>query len=336
MRGRPEPFFRKFTGTWYVQFGKEQVNLGKDKLAAFEQYDQLMADRQDLSPSVPVSLVLAKFLAWAQRRRAEKTYDWYQMHLQSFAAQVGKRLKVATLKPKHVTEWIDKVHQDSSDSTQHGAIRAVQRAFNWAVREGHLSHNPIANAEKPTPTKREVIISEEQFEQMLRMTTDRAETDLLVAMWETGCRPQEIRIVEARHFEEANQRWLFETKNSKGKKIQRVVYLTDKALVITRRLAQQNPKGPIFRNRKGAPWNKGSMRCRFRKFSKLGIKGLCPTTIRHSYTTHALARGIDSVTLAAILGHTDVTTLSRHYAHLIKRPDHMQRSVRRARSLSEN
>jgi len=331
MRGRPEPFYRTSKKCWYVQFGKQQIRLGKTKREAYEEYDKLLADRHTLTPAVPVVLVLAQFLQWAQKRRSQKTYDWYQMHLQSFTKHVGKRLKVSALQPKHITAWIDHSHTRSSDSTRHGAIRAVQRAFNWAVKEGHLSRNPIANAEKPSPTKREVVITEKEFQGMLKMATDQAEKDLLTVLWETGCRPQEIRIVAAKHFDEPQQRWVFETSNSKGKKVQRVVYLTDAALGITKRLAAQYPEGPIFRNREGQPWNKNSIRCRFRKFRKLGIEGLCATAIRHSFTTHALARGVDSVTLASPLGHSDVTTLSRHYAHLIKRPDHMQKTIRLAR-----
>ncbi len=331
MRGRPEPFYRKSKKCWYVQFGKTQIRLGKTKEEAYDKYDELMADRHSLTPAVPVVYVLAQFLQWCQKRRAEKTYDWYQMHLQSFSQHIGKRLKVSELKPHHITAWIDEAHQENSPSTVHGAIRAVQRAFNWAVREGHLTKNPILNAEKPTPTKREVVITQSQFDQMVELATDQHEKDFLTAMWETGCRPQEVRMITAWNFEEENERWVFETVNSKGKKAQRVVYLTEKALEISKRLAEKNPTGPIFRNSVGKPWTKNAIRCRFRKFEKLGIEGLCATAIRHSFTNEALARGVDPVTLSVLLGHTDVTTLSRNYAHLTKNPDHMRKSIRKAK-----
>ncbi len=324
-------FFRKFTGTWYVQIGKQQFNLGKDKAEALDKCEKLFAENEDINPAMPVALLLAKYLQWVKKRRAENTYDWYQMHLQSFAKYIGKRLKIANLKPSHITARIDKAHADSSDSTRHGAIRAVQRAFNWAIREGHLQKKPTLNAEKPTPTKRESVISEEQFEQMMAKATDQAEKDLLITLWDTGCQPQEIRVVEARHFEEENERWVFQTVNSKGRKVQRVVYLSDRALEISKRLAKQYPEGPMFRNRKREPWNKNAIRCRFRKFKNLGIEGLCATAIRYSFTTHALARGVDPVTLSVLLGHSDVTTLSRHYAHLTKQPDHMRRSLLKVR-----
>ena len=42
----PKPFFRKQTGTWYVQIGKKQHNLGPDEQVAKQKYHALMAGRQ--------------------------------------------------------------------------------------------------------------------------------------------------------------------------------------------------------------------------------------------------------------------------------------------------
>ena len=39
---QPKPFFRKFTGTWYVQVGTKQINLGPDKKEAYDRFHQLM------------------------------------------------------------------------------------------------------------------------------------------------------------------------------------------------------------------------------------------------------------------------------------------------------
>jgi site-specific recombinase XerD len=55
-------------------------------------------------------------------------------------------------------------------------------------------------------------------------------------------------------------------------------------------------------------------------------------TLRHSWCTHALERGIDAVTVATLMGHKDTTMISRHYAHLMQRRDHLRESVRKARS----
>lgn len=41
------------------------------------------------------------------------------------------------------------------------------------------------------------------------------------------------------------------------------MYLTDRALEITRRLAACQPEGPLFRNTDGRPWHPYALNCRF-------------------------------------------------------------------------
>jgi hypothetical protein len=45
----PKPFFRKPSGTWYVQIGKKRHNLGPDEQVAKQKYHALMAGRQPVT-----------------------------------------------------------------------------------------------------------------------------------------------------------------------------------------------------------------------------------------------------------------------------------------------
>ena len=49
----------------------------------------------------------------------------------------------------------------------------------------------------------------------------------------------------------ATARWTFPVQLSKGKKVQRVVYLSDRALEISRRLVLKRPTGPLLLNTDG-------------------------------------------------------------------------------------
>lgn len=40
----PKPFFRASKNAWYVQLGKRQVSLGRDREAAFVRYRQLVLE----------------------------------------------------------------------------------------------------------------------------------------------------------------------------------------------------------------------------------------------------------------------------------------------------
>jgi len=263
----PRPFFRTFNKTWYVQIGKRQINLGRDKDAAFARYHELIGQVEEIKATgdLTVCMVFDRFIGWCKGHREAETAAWYERHLTSFARYIGTSFKLLELREHHVVNWIDERHAESSPNTVHGAIRAVQGSMNWAVKRGLLPKSPVKNVEKPTPEPRDIVIAPEQFAEMIARATDQCERDLFTMLWDTGCRVQEIRLVEAKNFNEAERCWEFKRTKSKGKRVPRTVYLTDTALEITRRLASQHPSGPIFRNSKGEPWTRNAIRCRFRK-----------------------------------------------------------------------
>ena len=85
---KPEPWFHKQSGNWKVQFHSKQLNLGKDKSAAYEKYFKLMAERglEGRKSSDPtVHDVLNDYLAWCEAHRSKSTFDRMLRHLKRFA-----------------------------------------------------------------------------------------------------------------------------------------------------------------------------------------------------------------------------------------------------------
>ena len=112
----------------------------------------------------------------------------------------------------------------------------------------------------------------------------------------------------------------FPTKESKGKKRQRVIYLTDEGVAILKPLCQERPTGVLLRNSDGQPWTKDAINCFFcRLKKKLGVK--CHLgAFRKGYATEALKNGVDTITLASLLGHADSAMLSKVYAKVHQDP----------------
>jgi integrase/recombinase XerD len=52
--------------------------------------------------------------------------------------------------------------------------------------------------------------------------------------------------------------------------------------------------------------------------------------IRHSWATNALERGVDALTVAVLMGHSDPSTLARVYQHLSHNPKHLLEQARKA------
>lgn len=357
-RQKSGPWFRKSTGCWYVQIGRSQINLGRDEDGALVQYHEIkrkQASRESILPhKLPVVQLLEDFMesvadkAMVQHRelleafletqefendqerndaivsylrKHDKTYRWYRDHLKSFAQKVGKRITVAELKPKHVLDWIKTRYKGkASNSTVHGAIRSVERAFNWSVKNRIIEISPIRGIEKPEPTRREIYITPEQFEEVLTKVKYKPHREMMLILWHTGCRPEELCEADCEHVNLEQRRWKLPAMKSKGKKVQRVVYLNDPALEIVERNVRKYGAGAIFRNYYKKRWTPNAIRCYIEDLDT-GIEGFCPYALRHSFAQRALESGVDSLTVSALMGHRDLTMVARRYNSMTKRPD---------------
>jgi integrase len=348
---QPEPYFKKSHNAWYANIGpnKRPVKLGMDEKAAWNEYHKRMAGRQPVKVDCPVCDLVARFLAHHEGSSAS-TRRFYARPLESFVGFVGA-LRVCDLKAHHVTEWLDRCHKTAkrarkegkkwvvrdtdrktSDNYRHNLIRAVKACFRWAEGEEYIERSPVQKVKAPSATPRgdEAYLMPEQWDKLVAAVKDEPLRDLLTVLKETGCRPQEARRAEARHFDREGRCWVFPKEESKGGKEMRVVHLGDNAFEICQRLALKNPIGPIFRNRKGNPWTRQTLdyRC-YRLARKLGFR-VTPYAIRHTFATDAIIRGVDLQTIASLMGHVDLKMLSRIYQHIRKRGDHMKEGLRRA------
>ena len=386
MARRPKPWYRKARSGWFVTIDGVQHNLGPDKKEAYDRFFALMRQPQTkkVAPQSLLSVVDA-FLDWTLKNRSPATYEWYRFHLQRFA-DLHPNMRVSDLRPYHVQQWMDSYEISLTSKRNHG--RTLKRCLRWALRQGYIELNPIADLELPSAESREVCFSEEEFQQLLAFVYDDTFRYLLEVTWETGCRPQESLRVEAQHVDLKHQRWVFPKSKSKGKRKSRVVYLTETAMSITRRLLLKHPNGQLFRNSHGRPWNPYSVNCAFSRArvrwgkaemesrgesipvedvsafvpslstvklrkgesvrktdselhseakSKLMVRRareLAPPfslyALRHSWATHALQRGVDAVTVAVLMGHSDPSMLARVYQHLSHDPQHLLEQAKKA------
>ena len=154
-----------------------------------------------------VAAIADAFLSWVQKHRAADTYEWYRYRLERFCQRYPD-LTVDQLKPYHVQEWVDS-YQDLSKTSKRNYLRSVKRTFIWALKQGYVEHNPVAHMEVPSATRREVVISDEELDRILKFAGHDSLRDLILVTRETGCRPQESLRVEARHVDLKNHRWVF-------------------------------------------------------------------------------------------------------------------------------
>ena len=337
------PWFRSERQSWCVCLRGKLYNLGlhPDDFPAprkqkgrwnvpqpiLDRYQEVQSGKvtQTVRSGLLVAEVFEKYLDWCQKHRSPRSYEWYQNHIQSFLDSTSDaRLTTDELKPYHVIEWVD-AKPTWGDMHRRGAITAVQRAFTWAEKMGHIQKSPIRHIEKPAPKRREQVLTSIEFDALLIHVRDEAFRDVLVFCWETGCRVQEVRIIEAKHFKAERGRVELPPAQAKGKRRWRLIYLTEKAVTILTRLASANPEGPTFRNTKGNPWTAMQFNNRFCHLQpKVGVK-YALTSFRHSYATRLLESGCDHLTVSALMGHASGSLmLSDVYSHIGAKTDYLR------------
>jgi len=260
-----------------------------------------------------------------------KTYWWYRKFLQSFCDLLGG-IPALDIKPLHVTAWLD-AHPKWTTGRR-CAVICVKRAYNWAEGEGILNANPMKKVKKPSPVRRERVLTEEEWRQINATVRDQQFRDFLFALRESGARPGEVRRVTAANINFELGVWLLaHHKTRKKTGLPRVIYMTTPLAELCKRLVVKWPTGPIFRGpRGGKPLSRNGVRCRFRRLrAKLPhLKGVISYTVRHSYATDALERGVPVATVAELMGHSDTKMLAQHYNHLSEKRKHLADAANRA------
>lgn len=277
-----------------------------------------------------LSVLIAQFLAFVRDRQAARTFDYYEVWLDRFAAHVGD-IPVADVRRHHLLTYAKSWYE----------FQTVQRLFRWACTEMEIIEaNPFAGIKRPPlGNRRRVLCRREVI--ALQRGSDRTFRPFVLALIETAARPQEIRSVRWDQLRDGNGMaavpsalelpggWLELTEfkartRRRNPNAVRVLFLTDRLRRLLARLWQRakDRNGEIFLNSVGKVWNRNSLRCRMRRLrDRLGMKAdssgekIVLYTLRHSAATDMAAGGIGEHALADVLGHTSTRTTQR-YVHL--------------------
>lgn len=320
----PRPWQRKSSGVWYLQIGKKQYALGRDKKKAEAHANRLLRETSRSDDTVPaggctVGEIAIAYGDWLAKNRAPTTAAIRKYLIGEFIAFRSSKplgdFDARKLTPAHVQAFIDSRPRTKSPSTQNSYIADIIGMMNWAVRFGMIESNPIAAMPKPTPRIREVFIPADKFADLIEAPKSDEFRDFLRVMLETGARAQEMVRLHSEHYRDG--RFTLAIEDSKGKQRSRVIYCPPAAREIVERLIRDNPTGPVFRNTRGQPWDSSSINNQMQTLKRrLGMPKLCATVLRHSFAHYRLTQGQDPVVVAKLMGHVDTKMIAKRYGHL--------------------
>ncbi len=328
-------------GHWYTWRGKQCIYVA-DRDKSYGEAWELYCANYSAPPanSITVQVVINRYLTWAEHNLKASTHKWHQHFLSGFAHTISSGLTVAAMKRWQIQEWLDQ-ETTWNGTTKNRAVASLNACLNWAHGLEYISANPAHGFKAPSrSTGRRLWLDGEKFQILLGHVTDNCFKEYLTFAFETGARPQETRILEARHWD--GEKFILNLDESKGEEAQRVIYCNNRMRRLVTGLVRLAPVGPIFTNEDGKPWKPSAVRSRFIRTPKkkgqpasglalkMGMKGLCAYTMRHSFCTNALIAGLDVVAVAALMGHKDATMVMRVYQHLAKDHAYLLKAANRA------
>jgi integrase len=326
-------WFRKDTGWWMVTLAGKKTRLAQgreNKKQAERKFHEMKAVTAQApeAPTARIADILEAFLDWAVTHLSPETLRNLKWFSKMFAEHSGYLLASAA-RPIHLTRWIDE--KEWGPTTERNARRAISRAFSWACEQGVLTNNPLKGMKCPAAKTRQRIMTDEEFRILLRHSTMDFKV-LLFALRETGCRPKEARML--RWDQVKDDRWILsqhKTAHKTGKP--RVIYLTGAMQKLMRVLAKTNTSDYVFLNARNQPWTVNAMRLRIGRIKRVTnlAKDVCPYLLRHAWGTNAILNGVDPVTVAACMGHSNLEMICRVYVHLANEHQHLQEAMEKAR-----
>ena len=331
-----KPYHRKHDGWWYATLAPgappqrlfKGVPSQKNRKLATEIFERRRRSTSASLDHAECFRLVEEFLEHTQINGKPNTYRNYSEHLNHFTARCGKvRCRQLTLahatkiinhhkkkKPKRIKRTITiskgkhmgQKRKHISTQRPWGAnyeatfIKILKTCFIWGTDQGYIFENPFRKLKtarfKPSRT---VIISKDDLEQIMAETTP-VFRQFVFALRHTGCRPSEVASVTAGHVDTNLWRWVFTEHKTDGKIEERIVWLDDEMIELTKRLVELYPEGSLFRNTLDKPWSRNAISQAFgRARMKLGIDdGAVPYAVRHTFITEGLTNGVPTATIA--------------------------------------
>ena len=332
-RSSGKPWLHENSGYWCSTVCGKRVYLDKDYKVACRKLRQLHIDRKREEQAVssawldaPIANLADAFLDDVQARRKPTTHQGYRYRLLRALQIVGPKTRVADIGKIHLALIEQRMTGKFSPTTIKDTIAALQATFSWAIKHDLIVENRLSGYEKPAARPRTRIVTDSEFQALLRHS-DISFRRVLIALRWTGCRPVEIRSLVWDWVDTESGLWILrdhKTITRQRNPRPRIIPLSIPILRLCLRLAERphKPDDHVFLNANRTPYTKDALcqkMSRVRKRAGIDTKAgeqLVLYCNRHTFGTQAAGR-VSDIELATLMGHTDVRTTQR-YVHFSK------------------
>jgi integrase/recombinase XerD len=270
---------------------------------------------------------LREFITFIQVEKglARLTLESYTrdlIRLDSWATKNGK--SVTDLDRSDLRKWIASLSREGLAPTS--VARAVSTArgfYKFLMLDGHIKHHPAEDLDTPQRFNYlPKLLTEDEINKLFSapdISTEEGIRDraILELMYATGLRVSELVNLKNSDVDLLTGLIVCHGKGSKERRVplgkSAIHWLQQYSSVKASYGKQTSPFVFLHRGKQLNRYLAWSM-IRSRA-EQVGIKGVSPHTLRHSFATHLLQHGADSRSVQALLGHSDIST-TQIYTHI--------------------
>jgi site-specific recombinase XerD len=295
--------------------------------------------------AMKISELSRSFLMFTRSRGGSpRTIEVYDDSISRFVAWLivnGKDDSLREFTPKNIEAWIDhlatKGLKASSINTCLAALASLgEYGMKTQNADGkyHLAENPLARVYRPKRQKpAERHLYREEILALLKVDAHPVERLLLLMVVDTSLRASELANARVRDLTADGDKLRLAVIVKGGRP--RTVTLGREvgALLLEHlKLREPEPGDPLLVGQKGRRLTRGSISWTIQKLATKA--GITRTAVRahllgrHSMATLASGAGVDVPTIAALLNHSDLNTVSR-YVHRGDAVDSAREQIRR-------
>jgi integrase/recombinase XerD len=226
---------------------------------------------------------------------------------------------------KDLREWlIDLAGEKLSENSKRRMVSALRGFYKFLMFDGHIAKNPAEDLAAPQKGfYLPKFLNQTEVENLLLVPDVAQETGLrnraiLELMYACGLRVSEAVDLKIADAELDAGILTCKGKGGKTRKIpigkSAVEWL--KSYLVLRRKKENFEIQNLFVTPAGRPLNRQTIFNFIREYSeKIGLEGVSPHTLRHSFATHLVQNAADIRSVQQMLGHVDIST-TQIYTHI--------------------
>jgi len=254
-----------------------------------------------------------EYLTYHVKPRTKQRYMEAVRYLKAHLAENYPYLRLVSDITSQVIESykIKRLNLGKKPATVNNELTSLKRFFSIAQKRGYTLKNPVKEVEMLKIEARiPRFLSEEEIKNILEKAEGEVKKIILILL-NTGMRAGELTNLTWQDIDWQNR--LIHIKETKIRK-ERKIPLNKTCLEILKHLPRKGKF--VFTSKNGKRMHRNRILEKVKEvYKKAGIENANVHTLRHTFASHLVMRGVDLYTVAKLLGHSDIST-TQVYAHL--------------------